>query len=117
MCERFLSVLIVCVHKYKCTAGCILFRVKAVKCTDSRVRAMTGILSGIKVLKMYAWENVFKKLIFNIRRSVSKVLKFEGVIVITLCNLFLLACAGRKLSISPFQRSLGPSMMVSTWCS
>ena len=50
----------------------LLCRLKAVRCTDRRVRAMTDILSGIKVLKMYAWENVFKKLIFNIRRSVRK---------------------------------------------
>ena len=58
-------------HEYSC-CNCILvmFRVKAVKCTDRRVRGMTDILSGIKVLKMYAWENVFKKMIFNIRRSV-----------------------------------------------
>lgn len=89
-------------HEYSC-CNCILvtFRVKAVKCTDRRVRGMTDILSGIKVLKMYAWENVFKKMIFNIRRSViystcRATLFIYTIMLFLSLSIICFPCAGRK---------------------
>lgn len=42
------------------------FRWKAMLVTDSRVRTMNEILSSIKLIKMYAWEDSFEKKIAGI---------------------------------------------------
>ena len=42
-------------------------RFKSVVVTDKRVRIMNEIISGIRVIKMYAWEYAFKKLITKLR--------------------------------------------------
>ena len=44
------------------------FRFKAAWLTDKRVRIMNEIISGIRVIKMYAWENAFNRLISKLRR-------------------------------------------------
>ena len=43
-------------------------RFKSALVTDKRVRVMNEIISGIRVIKMYAWENAFRKLITKLRR-------------------------------------------------
>uniref|UniRef100_A0A1Q3FS39 ABC-type glutathione-S-conjugate transporter n=2 Tax=Culex tarsalis TaxID=7177 RepID=A0A1Q3FS39_CULTA len=48
---------------------------KAMKYKDDRVRAMNEILSGIKVLKLNAWEPSFEKKIRQIRDKETKLLK------------------------------------------
>ena len=35
---------------------------------DKRIKLMTEILNGIKVLKLYAWEGAFEKIILGIRK-------------------------------------------------
>ena len=45
-------------------------RLKSAKVTDKRVRIMNEIISGIRVVKMYAWDYAFKKLIKQLRRFV-----------------------------------------------
>ena len=45
-----------------------MHRLKSAKVTDKRVRIMNEIISGIRVVKMYAWDYAFKKLIKKIRR-------------------------------------------------
>lgn len=45
-------------------------RFKAAWLTDKRVRIMNDVILGIQVIKMYAWENAFKKLITKLRRLV-----------------------------------------------
>ena len=46
-------------------------RLKSAKVTDKRVRIMNEIISGIRVVKMYAWDYAFKKLIKQLRRFIS----------------------------------------------
>jgi ABC-type multidrug transport system fused ATPase/permease subunit len=42
---------------------------------DSRIKMMNEILNGIKVIKLYAWENHFIEAVFGIRRDELKVLR------------------------------------------
>uniref|UniRef100_A0A7N6AF19 ATP-binding cassette, sub-family C (CFTR/MRP), member 12 n=1 Tax=Anabas testudineus TaxID=64144 RepID=A0A7N6AF19_ANATE len=48
------------------------FRWKAMLMTDSRVRTMNEILSSIKLIKMYAWEDSFEKKIAGLRKTEKK---------------------------------------------
>lgn len=55
-------------------SGCLAnltrkLRLRVAKKTDYRVRLMTEILSGIQVIKMYAWEKPFEKFINEARLS------------------------------------------------
>jgi ATP-binding cassette subfamily C (CFTR/MRP) protein 4 len=36
--------------------------------TDYRIRLLSDIINGIRVIKMFAWEKPFSKLISNARR-------------------------------------------------
>ena len=36
--------------------------------TDERIRVMSEIISGMRVIKMYSWEEAFSDLINNIRK-------------------------------------------------
>lgn len=42
---------------------------------DSRIKLMNEILSGIKVLKLYAWEPSFAEKVLEIRKNELRVLK------------------------------------------
>ncbi len=45
-----------------------LYRFKSDLQTDRRVCVMNEVITGIRVIKMYAWEYAFKKLITAIRK-------------------------------------------------
>lgn len=42
---------------------------------DSRIKLLNEVLNGMKVIKMYAWENPFKDLIMGIRKKELTVLR------------------------------------------
>ena len=43
-------------------------RFKAALLTDKRVKVMNEVITGIRVIKMYAWEYAFKDLVAGIRK-------------------------------------------------
>lgn len=45
---------------------------------DERIKLMSEILGGIKVLKLYAWEKPFMKRLLNIRDNEIKILQFSA---------------------------------------
>ncbi|KAG8129111.1 putative ATP-binding cassette sub-family C protein, partial [Naja naja] len=51
------------------------FQVEQMKYKDARIKLMNEILSGIKVLKLYAWETSFAEKVLEIRRNELRVLK------------------------------------------
>ncbi|KAM9321211.1 MIT domain-containing protein 1 [Gastrophryne carolinensis] len=56
------------------------FRKKCVKITDSRVRTMNEILTCIRFIKMYAWENTFMRNIQAIRNAEKSFLEKAGYV-------------------------------------
>lgn len=79
--------------------GFIVSKVRTLQVTqmknkDERVKLMSEILNGIKVLKLYAWEPSFEAQVMQIRTKEYKVLKesaylFAGVAFIFTCTPFL----------------------------
>ncbi|XP_076148996.1 ATP-binding cassette sub-family C member 12-like [Alosa pseudoharengus] len=57
-----------------------VFRRKAVTITDSRVRTMNEVLTCIKLIKMYAWEESFEKKITEIRKKEKGLLQKAGYV-------------------------------------
>uniref|UniRef100_A0A668AHI6 ATP-binding cassette sub-family C member 5 n=1 Tax=Myripristis murdjan TaxID=586833 RepID=A0A668AHI6_9TELE len=55
-----------------------LFRSKAMMITDSRIRTMNEILTCIKLIKMYAWEDAFEQKIAEIRKKERNFLEKVG---------------------------------------
>lgn len=52
-----------------------ILQIRQMKSKDERVKLMNEILSGIKVLKLYAWEPSFEDQVLKIREREIKVLK------------------------------------------
>uniref|UniRef100_A0A4W5NBL7 Cystic fibrosis transmembrane conductance regulator n=1 Tax=Hucho hucho TaxID=62062 RepID=A0A4W5NBL7_9TELE len=51
------------------------FRSKAAALTDNRIRTMNEVVSGIRIIKMYAWEKPFSALVNDVRREeISKIM-------------------------------------------
>ncbi|KAK5881725.1 hypothetical protein CesoFtcFv8_022490 [Champsocephalus esox] len=51
------------------------YQVEQMQYKDSRIKLMNEILNGIKVLKLYAWENSFKQKVLDIRQKELNVLR------------------------------------------
>ena len=45
-----------------------VYRFKSARQTDKRVRIMNEMITGIRVIKMYAWEYAFKRVVAAIRK-------------------------------------------------
>uniref|UniRef100_A0A8C4NTL8 ATP-binding cassette, sub-family C (CFTR/MRP), member 4 n=1 Tax=Dicentrarchus labrax TaxID=13489 RepID=A0A8C4NTL8_DICLA len=53
-----------------------IFRSKTAVLTDNRIRIMNEVVSGIRIIKMYAWEKPFSALVTEVRRKeISQILK------------------------------------------
>ncbi|XP_049919634.1 ATP-binding cassette sub-family C member 4-like isoform X3 [Epinephelus moara] len=53
-----------------------IFRSKTVVLTDNRIRIMNEVVSGIRIIKMYAWEKPFSALVTQVRRTeIGQILK------------------------------------------
>uniref|UniRef100_A0A671M1F4 ATP-binding cassette sub-family C member 5 n=1 Tax=Sinocyclocheilus anshuiensis TaxID=1608454 RepID=A0A671M1F4_9TELE len=57
-----------------------VFRRRAVSVTDRRVRTMNEVLTCIKLIKMYAWEESFEKTVTDIRKSEKLLLQKAGYV-------------------------------------
>merc|ERR1719399_2062868 len=44
-------------------------RIQVVKTTERRVKLINDVLQGIRVIKLYAWENSFLKMISSVRQK------------------------------------------------
>ncbi|XP_054711811.1 multidrug resistance-associated protein 1-like [Uloborus diversus] len=66
-------------------------QVKQMKFKDERVKLVNEVLSGIKVLKLYAWENAFKKKIDEIREREIKHLK--GIAYLNSAGMMIWSCS------------------------
>ena len=44
-------------------------RLKSAAVTDQRIKVMNEVITGIRVIKMYAWEYAFERVVTQLRRS------------------------------------------------
>ncbi|XP_036386238.1 canalicular multispecific organic anion transporter 2 isoform X2 [Megalops cyprinoides] len=51
------------------------YQVEQMRYKDARIKLMNEILNGIKVLKLYAWENSFKEKVLQIRQNELNILR------------------------------------------
>ncbi|XP_050432447.1 multidrug resistance-associated protein 1 isoform X1 [Adelges cooleyi] len=75
-------------------------QIKQMKNKDQRVKLMNEILSGIKVLKLYAWEPSFEQKILDIRGKEIKVLRTAAYL--NAATSFIWACAPFLVSLVTF---------------
>ena len=68
--------------------------------TDTRIKMMNEILSGIKIIKFYGWELSFKDIIGKIRSKELEYLKKMGILSIS--STFLWICAPLIITIVSF---------------
>ncbi|XP_055613859.1 multidrug resistance-associated protein 1-like isoform X4 [Uranotaenia lowii] len=75
-------------------------QIKQMKNKDERVKLMNEVLSGIKVLKLYAWEPSFEQQILKIRDKEVKVLKSAAYL--NAGTSFIWSCAPFLVSLITF---------------
>uniref|UniRef100_H2SRT2 Multidrug resistance-associated protein 4-like n=1 Tax=Takifugu rubripes TaxID=31033 RepID=H2SRT2_TAKRU len=76
------------------------FRSKTATLTDSRIRTMNEVVSGIRIIKMYAWEKPFAALVSNIRsKEISKVMKSSYLRGLNMASFF---CASKIIVFITF---------------
>ncbi|CAH0405961.1 unnamed protein product [Chilo suppressalis] len=57
-----------------------IYRGKIAKRTDERVRVMSELVSGVQVIKMYAWEKPFEKIVDRLRRLEVKFIRRTSMV-------------------------------------
>jgi len=53
----------------------VIYQVKQMKQKDLRIRLMNEVLNGVKVIKLYAWEDHFQEDVQSIRNAELSVLR------------------------------------------
>ncbi|CAH0555481.1 unnamed protein product [Brassicogethes aeneus] len=77
-----------------------ILQIKQMKNKDERVKLMNEILSGIKVLKLYAWEPSFENQVIKIRNKEIKVLKQSAYL--NAGTSFIWSCAPFLVTLATF---------------
>ncbi|VDK43346.1 unnamed protein product [Anisakis simplex] len=92
-------------------------QVQQMKYKDERLKLMSEILNGIKVLKLYAWENSMERIVLEIRRKEIGVLKklafYNAAITLSWsCAPFLVAVLtfGVYVNLDPHHNLLTPQV-------
>nr|CAD7417688.1 unnamed protein product [Timema cristinae] len=75
-------------------------QIRQMKTKDQRIKLMNEVLNGIKVLKMYAWEPSFEKIIESKRGKEIKVLKAAAYL--NAGTSFIWTCAPFMVSLMTF---------------
>ncbi|KAM5288773.1 ATP-binding cassette sub-family C member 4 isoform 1-T1 [Ctenodactylus gundi] len=90
-CLAGMAVLIILLPLQSCIGKLFSsLRSKTAAFTDARIRTMNEVITGIRIIKMYAWEKSFADLITSLRRKeVSKILKSSYLRGINLASFFV----------------------------
>uniref|UniRef100_A0A3P8SC25 Cystic fibrosis transmembrane conductance regulator n=1 Tax=Amphiprion percula TaxID=161767 RepID=A0A3P8SC25_AMPPE len=76
------------------------FRSQTAVLTDSRIHTMNEVVSGIRIIKMYAWEKPFAALVSDIRRKeISKIMKSSYLRGLNMASFF---CASKIIVFVTF---------------
>ncbi|KAK2856772.1 hypothetical protein Q5P01_005507 [Channa striata] len=76
------------------------FRSKTAVLTDSRIRTMNEVVSGMRIIKMYAWEKPFAALVTEVRRKeISKIMKSSYLRGLNMASFF---CASKIILFITF---------------
>ncbi|KAK2865713.1 hypothetical protein Q7C36_001769 [Tachysurus vachellii] len=76
------------------------FQMENMKFKDKRMKLMTEILSGIKILKLYAWEPSFQAQVQDVREKELKVMKKFAYL--SSISIFIFSCAPALVSLATF---------------
>uniref|UniRef100_A0A3P8U4M7 ATP-binding cassette, sub-family C (CFTR/MRP), member 4 n=1 Tax=Amphiprion percula TaxID=161767 RepID=A0A3P8U4M7_AMPPE len=105
LCETRLTVLICCqpLCEGKLTSlqiSAFFHRSQTAVLTDSRIHTMNEVVSGIRIIKMYAWEKPFAALVSDIRRKeISKIMKSSYLRGLNMASFF---CASKIIVFVTF---------------
>ncbi|CAK6978679.1 ATP-binding cassette sub-family C member 4-like isoform X1 [Scomber scombrus] len=76
------------------------FRSKTAVLTDNRIRTMNEVVSGIRIIKMYAWEKPFAALVTEVRRKeISKIMNSSYLRGLNMASFF---CASKIIVFITF---------------
>ncbi|KAM9328000.1 ATP-binding cassette sub-family C member 4 isoform 2-T2 [Pholidichthys leucotaenia] len=76
------------------------FRSKTAALTDSRIRTMNEVVTGIRIIKMYAWEKPFAALVSEVRRrEITKIMKSSYLRGLNMASFF---CASKLIVFVTF---------------
>ncbi|XP_053420094.1 ATP-binding cassette sub-family C member 4 isoform X2 [Nycticebus coucang] len=89
-CLAGMAVLIILLPLQSCIGKLFSsLRNKTAAFTDARIRTMNEVITGIRIIKMYAWEKPFADLIANLRRKeISKILRSSYLRGMNLASFF-----------------------------
>lgn len=83
------------------------FQIENMKYKDNRMKIMTEILNGIKILKLYAWEPSFQSQVEGIREQELQVMKKFAYL--SSVSTFIFSCAPALVSLATFATFVGVS--------
>ncbi|KAK3523187.1 hypothetical protein QTP86_021720 [Hemibagrus guttatus] len=76
------------------------FQMENMKYKDKRMKMMTEILNGIKILKLYAWEPSFQAQVHDVREKELKVMRKFAYL--SSVSTFIFSCAPALVSLATF---------------